>query len=87
MKPVCIQLPKQYQKFNRFWRLHTHRATHFCVADNAMPGSLLRRAWLARLLNETVIVEFYNDRTGWQTVLRCPARELPVYNQPCPPTP
>ncbi len=75
-------------KFNRFWRLTTRRAVHHAVANPAnergsktadIPAELLRKAWLAKILNEDVMVEHYDSHdSGWQKVFYWPARKLPA---------
>jgi len=73
-------------KLARFWRLTTVRKTHYAVAEHKgdppmsvdTPLSLWRKAWLARLLNEDVLLEHYDGTPygGWRSVYYWPARKM-----------
>lgn len=72
-------------KLSRFWRLTTVRKIHYAVVEHKedtpmsvdIPMVLWRKAWLARFLNENILLEHYDGtQYGWSTVFYWPARKL-----------
>jgi hypothetical protein len=74
-------------KLTRFWRMTTLRKTHYAMDHHFgelpmsvdIPKTLLKKAWLAKILNEHVFIECYDGSSygGWKNVVYWPARKLP----------
>jgi hypothetical protein len=78
---------KSLPKLTRFWRMTTARKTHYAETHHSgnppmssdIPKRLLKKAWLAKLLNEHILIEHYDGDNygGWKNVFHWPARKLP----------
>lgn len=73
-------------KLSRFWRLTTTRKVHYFIAEHKgdppmsadIPKALIRKTWLAKLLNESIFIECYDGTSyeGWRQIFYWPARKL-----------